>query len=401
MRLKYFIIFSFVFLLFTGCANNTVSQDEANLIYKAKGLDNMNKSLKPLILKSNKSFHGLYDLSTNNTLATLNDRGEFSTIEIDDSGDVKVVTVSPGFPGRTSERVNTDPEHSFMWLARVRGLWILDMTTKERREVDPSGNTAAEITGACLIDPIKKIFLINLFINAFEIKDCMVVHYLYDFEKDKIINTTEPQDNLASKFGNGNLLVHDKITRESKKYIWYLSDGYFKKRIENKLTDELTKMDLDIWGQTRTINLKKKLLLGTADIADKLCYFSVRWDDKFEEVKVEPIIAQLPDGKMISSAFQFSNDGNWVKTFQMESEGLIDAPRLIIYHVNEMYPQCLSLPIMCGYTRSDNSGAFMMHSVWGPCYVEQDNNFADKLFVYKLNDGLALLAEQAKEMVGK
>ena len=78
---------------------------------------------------------------------------------------------------------------------------------------------------------------------------------------------------------------------------------------------------------------------------------------------------------------------------------LLDVPRLIIYHVNDKYPQGLSLPVMCGFSSEGSPGAFMQHEEWGPCYVEQDMEYDDKLFVYKLNEGLELLARQAVNKV--
>ena len=57
------------------------------------------------------------------------------------------------------------------------------------------------------------------------------------------------------------------------------------------------------------------------------------------------------------------------------------------------------MPIMCGFTTDGNPGAFMQHEEWGPCYVEQDSEYDNKLFVYKLNEGLKILAEQALNKV--
>ena len=41
------------------------------------------------------------------------------------------------------------------------------------------------------------------------------------------------------------------------------------------------------------------------------------------------------------------------------------------------------------------TGAFMQHTEWGPCYVGQDSDFPDKLFIWELNKGLKILAEEA------
>jgi hypothetical protein len=44
---------------------------------------------------------------------------------------------------------------------------------------------------------------------------------------------------------------------------------------------------------------------------------------------------------------------------------MAEVPELVTYHVSNIYPQGLSLPIYCGYTKEGNSGAFMMHDRWG------------------------------------
>ena len=44
-------------------------------------------------------------------------------------------------------------------------------------------------------------------------------------------------------------------------------------------------------------------------------------------------------------------------------------------------------------------GAFMQHQEWGACYVEQDMDYDAKLVVYKLDEGLELLAKQTLNKV--
>ena len=74
-------------------------------------------------------------------------------------------------------------------------------------------------------------------------------------------------------------------------------------------------------------------------------------------------------------------------------------PEFLIYHVSDIYPQGLSLPIHLDYTKESNVGAFFTHDVWGHCYAEHDYEQPYQIKIYKLNDGLKLLAEQAKSAV--
>ena len=136
------------------------------------------------------------------------------------------------------------------------------------------------------------------------------------------------------------------------------------------------------------------MLYGQNRINGKATFFTVRWSEDFEEVKAEPIILQRPKG-LLDSSFFFSRDGNWGKTHWIDPPGPLEVPRLLLYHIDDKYPQGLSMPIICGYSGDESPGAFMQHETWGPCYVEQDNKYPDKLFVYKLNEGLELLAKQA------
>jgi hypothetical protein len=120
-----------------------------------------------------------------------------------------------------------------------------------------------------------------------------------------------------------------------------------------------------------------------------------------EDITIEPILLQMPKEVYMSSLFEFSPDGNWVKTLIEGKNDVLEMNELMFYNVNSNYPQHLSMPILCGYTKDLNPGAFMNHSEWGPCYVELDVDYPDKLFVFKLNDGLKLLAGEAADAAKK
>jgi len=355
----------------------------------------MSTSLQPLIVKSKHAFQGLYELNKTNCMVTLNAKGEFCTMTIDDTGQATLNGAAAGFPGKTGSLVSTDAANNFAWLAKTRGLYILDLNSGEKRIVNPSGITSAFISGVFLIDAAKKLFGISLYISAFSPEDAYNNYYLYDFPNDKILFTHENFSGDLLRFGD-NTILYWKIVSKYKAQ-WVLLDAKFNELASNKLTDELNKLDLDICSELKPINEKRKILLGYKIISNVTeTTFLVRWNENFEKVKTEPVVLQLPDGKALSPDFYFSSDSNWLKTLKKESDGIIEAPRLILYQVNEMYPQSLSPPIVCGYTNANNIGAFMQHSQWGPCYVEQDMNFQDKLFIYKLNEGLKMLEEQVK-----
>lgn len=102
-----------------------------------------------------------------------------------------------------------------------------------------------------------------------------------------------------------------------------------------------------------------------------------------------------------SLEMQVAYDGNWMKTtLKKPREGMFDLPELIIYHLSNIYPQSISMPVYCGFTKDGTEGAFFKHSQFGPCFVEHDADIPDKLMVYKLNDGLKILADEARKGFG-
>ena len=52
--------------------------------------------------------------------------------------------------------------------------------------------------------------------------------------------------------------------------------------------------------------------------------------------------------------------------------------------------------LIAALLRCETPGPFINHKEWGPIYIEQDIEQPGKLFVYKLKDGLKLLAENMK-----
>ena len=156
----FYIIFFTLF--FCSCTDNKLTETEYSHILQEKGLNEMDASLKPLILKSKQEFQGLYEIGKKNCLAALNSKGEFCVLDIDKVGQIKVDTIKWGFPDASVSRCDSSPEHNMLWAIRVRGLFILDINSKQSRFCSASGESNANILGVQLIDPEKKIFLIEL-----------------------------------------------------------------------------------------------------------------------------------------------------------------------------------------------------------------------------------------------
>ncbi|MBN2443857.1 MAG: hypothetical protein JXJ04_21020, partial [Spirochaetales bacterium] len=371
-----------------------VTEEEKKQIFTEKGFNLMPETLKPVILKSNTFFMGLHEINKLNSVATVSN-GEFCFLTIDKNGFIEVEPILKGFPPpEPAKDRETDFDGKFMWQKEGRGFRVIEIETKKTGYCLASANINAQIHNVMIIDKENKIFLIHLVDYAVK-KPPYTFYVLYNFKEDKIIYES-PYIRGILYYLNDNKL----LWRLGSASGWYMVDIYLNKYEPNELTKKLSALQIFIadYG-CKPIHVKQRILYGSNRIDNRPTFFTVRWSEDFEEVKAEPIILQRPKGLLYSSFF-FSRDGNWGKTHWIDPPGPIEVPRLLLYHIDDKYPQGLSMPIICGYSGKESPGAFMQHETWGPCYVEQDNKFPDKLFVYKLNEGLELLAKQALNTIG-
>jgi hypothetical protein len=389
------LIIILIFLLLTGCKRSSeISKEEYEILYKEKGIK-MGESLKPMILECKYKFNGIKEFG-DNTLVTVNDHKEWSTLEIDNNGYIEMKTLIHGFPNDDLSVGITIPEHKIVISWIMRYAYIYDGEMKQTREVGASSESNAEITDISLIDSNKKIYLIDLVDHAKDIGTPGSFYIIYDFINDKKILKSEYYDGMLYKMNNNKILF---LTSNGIKNKFYITDSLLKIKEENKLTKELTKFQI-FFNSNDCISFNNRIGLGTAWIGnkDKLIYYSIRWDEKYEDVKVEPIIIQKPFDQDVSSKFELSQDGKWVKTTVDNVPGPVDVPMLVFYSVSDIYPQGLSMPILAGY--ASDGGCFMNHKVWGPCYVDYNIDHPNKLFVFKLTEGLELLAKQTVGQIG-
>jgi hypothetical protein len=206
---------------------------------------------------------------------------------------------------------------------------------------------------------------------------------------------------MAYPYYDNKLLI--VYTNDDKTRKWF-SCGYFAKGqgdlTYDNLTRKLTSTQMNAWFKSETIHLKKRMLICSILINDRVSYFTVRWDEEQKDINVEPLIFQRSKNKYLDDAFVFSQKGDWIKTLALPMGNSDLPPELLIFHTGDIYPQGLSLPILCGYTTINGYGAFMEHETWGPCYIEWDSDYPKILFIYHLNKGLEMLAEQAKKTSG-
>jgi len=358
----------------------------------------MIKRLKPLKITSLIKINNITGIGLKDHIAGINGSGKFIVIKINKNELITVKNAAGIFPTVDGMEVNSDNEYNFVWNTRGRGFYAADIDTKLKGHCVASSNANDKIVNCQLIDPENKIFLIELS-RLGRLTDIEgFIYVLYDLNSNDIIFESKVEDTIHYRFNKDNILTC-KIYGENNEFgKWYLTDLNGKNITENNLTKKLTELNFFSASKTKVFSTKSNTLLTKLEVNNETVYYTVRWDEKFEEIKIEPIIFQRPFGNFLDEAFEFSQDGKWVKTLRIPfSEGRDMPWELIIYHVTDIYPQGLSMPIFCGYAMESTPGAFMDHEKWGMCYVQLIGG--NTLYVYKLNEGLKLMAENAEELL--
>lgn len=80
----------------------------------------------------------------------------------------------------------------------------------------------------------------------------------------------------------------------------------------NKLTEALTEKQIAIWGPVTPVCPVKRIMVGGKEAGNDLTYFSIRWNQDMSEVKIKPLVLQIPQNGWFESGWYFSEDGNWL-----------------------------------------------------------------------------------------
>ena len=363
------------------------------------GENKMKKRLQPEKIKLFHDIVSISGIAKEDTLAGLNYRGEFVEIKFDEKK-IQIKTVLSKFPHEDCVEIKSDNESNIVWSLRGRGLYVLDLVTKQKGHCVVSSDGDDKVVNSQLIDPEKKIIMVEFSRLGPGIAGGIAgfIYILYDLVNDKIIYESPLYSGDFYRLKDDFLFFGKLKSEKGKLLFWNIRNQILEVRSDNNLIKKLNKLLIEVWSKSKPISLISRTMLGTGKVNGETVYYSIRWDEKFEDVKVEPIILQRPDGNDMDVAFEFSGDGKWVKTFRYPySNGREMIPELMFYHVSDIYPQGLSMPILAGMSFESTQGAFLNHSKWGTCYAQLIGSHT--LHVYKLNDGLKLLAEQAKSAV--
>ena len=365
--------------------------DENKKIYESKGFTDMQKRLKPLIIKTGYTLLSLYSVPEPDTMAAVMGP-DFSYIHFDKSGHIASVTsIVPGFPGDFGKYYGVDS--GCFWMIRGRGVYTLDLQTGKTTHCIISHNPNVKLVDALVVDPVNRILLVKYYELIFP-DEGPSQYVLISLDTGEIIFTSKEYEGFFIPMGNPDRLLYCQFYQKNDIWLfkWYETDLYMTKLKGNKLTKKLNELQFYMWSHTHTFHREKRRMIGYIKNTDPTRFVSVHWDEDLEDVMVEPLILQQPKGNL-SDGMEFSPDGNWLKTELRPPAGLLKPMELIIYHVGDIYPQGISMPIYCGYKQERGSGAFLQHSVFGTCWLEVDDTLPGKYFLFKLNDGLTLLAD--------
>jgi hypothetical protein len=112
------------------------------------------------------------------------------------------------------------------------------------------------------------------------------------------------------------------------------------------------------------------------------------------EVKIEPLILQIPPNGGFEDVWQFSDDGEWLSATYWELHP-VEKQTIVFFSVNDKFPQGISMPVFGEETYFQKNGCFLNHSELGPLYLDRSPLNENALNIYKLNDVYKVLANTA------
>jgi hypothetical protein len=400
--IRFFFITLSLFSFFS-CVEK-VSDQEKHRLYEEKGYNTMNNRLKPEIVNVKDLIYSIRDIGIDGSIAAMDQNAQFGIINFDDELKPTFNPVVKNYPGQAGI-FKTDPETRVMWLVAGRGIYTLDTDTKTKGHTVVSNDGNARIIESFIADRKNKILL------AGDSSGGASTFTLFDVLNNKKIYSQLSEglgySGIVFPFYENHLLGMDYMSKDKESstidYIeWYVCDLYMKSFSENEITKILNKLQITVENEVKSIDLQKRIILGYPYNTYRP-NFIIKWNEKIEDVNAIPILVQMPDSEKSSTVYGqmlVSYDGNWMKTtLEKMNEGMFDVPEILIYHLSDIYPQGISMPIYCGLTKEGTDGAFFNHKKFGPCFVEFDIDNPNKLFVYKLNDGLKILTSQLRSVV--
>jgi hypothetical protein len=212
-----------------------------------------------------------------------------------------------------------------------------------------------------------------------------------------------------------NSLGGDRVIREDNHKTdphingWYITDTFWTKERNapgdsyprnEPLTKILTDNHIHAINRidAKLLHQGKRLLFAWSYISQPgpIQRVVVRWNENLDEVRIEPLVLQMRETETFfyQGPTHISGDGNWMKSIRVHQQTRPRMDELVAYHLQDYYPQGMSMPVSLGYTNED-PGAFLNHRTLGPCYIEQSLTREGILFIYRLDDALDIMKKQA------
>jgi hypothetical protein len=380
----------FLFVVFTVLAINKKK------IFLELGFDSMDRKIIPEIVQYKDEVANVLEVNIPNSFILVDIGITSKIIQISDDYELKVVETLPGPFG---DEHQSDPLNKVIWAKYGRQFSAYDIVSKKSGTVVASHDGDEAILSMNLLDPVKKIFAIDIVHYTFNVAESPKWYILYDLLNDTIIYKSPPYDGFIIPFSIGNLLFVESVCDSTMKYIgqnWQSTDFYLKKQPNNELMKRLNESKIQIYPRLSNLfSLQRNIFIGSQVHSlgrfseDIQC--SIRWKPDFTDIKIEPLTIQIPAGYYLSEYMKFSGSGDWLKT-TVEKKGDMNHVEMITFlQTNNAYPQGLSFPIIGGITGTHTPGAFVNHTTLGPLYIEKDEKHPTVLLIYKLNDGLEYL----------
>ncbi len=251
-------------------------------------------------------------------------------------------------------------------------------------------DTYAEMVGA--VAPKGRSSLV--FVCMYYIRKRKTVYFVYDVANGvKAFDDSENPSSLTlfPVDENSFIGVDGVVLNGVVKFNWgqiSFTERGFHPISENELTRFLSKKNIDMRLLTRSFSFEKGICIGTAIPGEM--QMVIQWKNGFKDIRISPLVIQCPNSLHFGDVWEFSLDGRWLAARPEIPNA--DVCQLLLYHVDEKYPQGISPPIYGGTTPKNGRGCFVNHSSLGPLYV--DVSFRPPaLLVYKMNDVSKMLVK--------
>ena len=364
----------------------------------SKGHFIMNQHLIPEYLPVSCGAKEIKSLPENDKFAMINGQNEFAIASLQSNGDLTTHVILRNYPNRVTdgaecEGLYSDDAGKIFWTIQTRAILALNTVTK--KTFDPlfafNGNTSLAQT--IMVDNENEIIRGQVFDLTGGRGRSKTYLVSYNCKNDLLGEPGKPYKGFLFYLGRGEFLWCETLGAMDTVQ-WHVCDTNLENIRHNRLTEELTKRQITMNGNATPHSPKKKMMVACKEINDTMTYFSVRWNEDMSEVKIEPLILQIPQNGGMERWWHFSEDGNWlIATFwEFTPE---EKQTIVFFHIDDKYPQGISLPVFGEETYYKKQGCFVNHSDLGPLYLDWSPDHANTLLVYRLNDVLKVLAGKA------